>query len=196
VAPTTIAAAGARYNPAMGRYRPPRPKGTPLITAAGEARLRAELDRLWREERPRVAQAVQDAAKNGDRSENGDYIYGKKRLREIDSRVRFLSKRLEVLKVVAERPADTQCVYFGATVTVDDEQDGERTLTIVGPDEFEPGRGEISIDAPVARALLGKRVGDVVEVRSPAGARDVEVLAVAYADSAAASHHDKENRGP
>jgi transcription elongation factor GreB len=164
----------------MGRYRPPRPKGTPLITAAGEARLRAELDRLWREERPRVAQAVQDAAKNGDRSENGDYIYGKKRLREIDSRVRFLSKRLEVLKVVRERPTDTGRVYFGATVTLIDDENEERELTIVGPDEFDTGRGEISIDSPMARALLGKRVDDVARIESPGGPREVEVLAIRY----------------
>ena len=123
----------------MGRYRPPRPRGTPLITPAGEARLRAELDTLWRDERPRVAQVVQDAAKNGDRSENGDYIYGKKRLREIDSRVRFITKRLKVLKVVRELPADRERVFFGASVTVMDDDSGEESrFTIVGPDEFDP----------------------------------------------------------
>lgn len=167
----------------MGRYRPPRPKGTPLITPAGEARLRAELDSLWREERPKVAQTVQDAAKNGDRSENGDYIYGKKRLREIDSRVRFLSKRLEVLKVVSERPADQERVYFGATVTLyDDGEDDERTVTIVGPDEFDTARAEISIDSPVARALMGKREGDVALVKAPTGERELEIVEIRYAD--------------
>jgi transcription elongation factor GreB len=164
----------------MGRYRPPRPKGTPLITPAGEARLRAELDRLWREERPVVAAAVQDAAKNGDRSENGDYIYGKKRLREIDSRVRFLSKRLEVLKVVAELPGDRERIYFGATVRIAEDDGSERELRIVGPDEFDPSRGEISIDAPLARALLGKRRDDVAAFEAPGGQREVEILAIRY----------------
>jgi transcription elongation factor GreB len=164
----------------MGRYRPPREKGTPLITPAGEARLRAELEKLWREERPVVARAVQDAAKNGDRSENGDYIYGKKRLREIDSRVRFLSKRLEVLQVVRERPADTERVFFGAVVSVAEEDGSEREFRIVGPDEFETSRGEISIDAPLARALLGKREGDCALLASPAGEREVEIVTIRY----------------
>ena len=164
----------------MGRYRPPREKGTPLITAEGEARLRAELDRLWREERPVVASAVQAAAKNGDRSENGDYIYGKKRLREIDSRVRFLSKRLEVLKIIDEQPADTERVYFGARIQLAEEDGSERSLRIVGPDEFEPSRGEISIDAPLARSLIGKREGDVIIVDAPGGQREIEILEISY----------------
>jgi transcription elongation factor GreB len=164
----------------MGRYRPPRPKGTPLITAAGDARLRAELDTLWRVERPQVAQAVQDAAKNGDRSENGDYIYGKKRLREIDSRVRFLSKRLEVLQVVRELPADRDRVFFGAVVTVLDEDGNEQRVRIVGPDEFDTRRGEISIDSPLARALLKRSEGDEVAVSAPGGERHLEILEVCY----------------
>jgi len=164
----------------MGRYRPPREKGTPLITAAGEARLRAELKQLWREERPVVARAVQDAAKNGDRSENGDYIYGKKRLREIDSRVRFLSKRLEALKVIDERPADVDRIYFGARVHLAETDGSERELRIVGPDEFDPARGEISIDAPLARSLLGRREGDVVTLEAPTGAREIEILGIEY----------------
>ncbi|MEE4279652.1 MAG: transcription elongation factor GreB [Halieaceae bacterium] len=167
----------------MSRYRPPREKGTALITPAGEARLRSELDRLWREERPVVARAVQDAAKNGDRSENGDYIYGKKRLREIDSRVRFLSKRLEALQVVRDRPANPEKIYFGATVHLIEEDGAERRVRIVGPDEFEPARGEISIDAPLARALLGRRAGDVIVLDSPRGQREIEVLAIAYEGS-------------
>jgi transcription elongation factor GreB len=168
----------------MGRYRPPRPQGTALITAAGEARLRTELQALWREERPTVAAAVQEAAKNGDRSENGDYIYGKKRLREIDSRVRFLSKRLEVLQVVQELPANQERVFFGATVTVSDDDTGERRLRIVGPDEFDPTRQEISIDSPLARALLGKSEGELVRVATPTGEREFELLAVHYASAA------------
>lgn len=131
-----------------------------------------------------VALAVQDAAKNGDRSENGDYIYGKKRLREIDSRVRFLTKRLEVLQVVSERPADIERVFFGATVTIketDDGGDGQvQTLTILGPDEFDSAQNQVSIDAPMARALLGKSVGDRVRVTSPRGERDFEVLEISY----------------
>ena len=164
----------------MGRYRPPREKGTPLITAEGEARLRAELESLWREERPAVAKAVQDAAKNGDRSENGDYIYGKRRLREIDSRVRYLSKRLEVLQVVRDRPSDPSRVFFGAQVRIAEETGEERELRIVGPDEFDPTRREISIDSPLARALLGKARDDVACVESPTGQRDVEILEVTY----------------
>jgi len=170
----------AGYNPRMGRYRPPREKGTALITAEGEARLRAEVERLWREERPVVARAVQDAAKNGDRSENGDYIYGKKRLREIDSRVRFLTKRLETLKVIRERPSDPARIFFGAQVRLLEEDGTERELRIVGPDEFDPARGEISIDAPLARALLGKRPDDVARVESPTGVREVEILEIRY----------------
>ncbi|MEM1403237.1 MAG: transcription elongation factor GreB [Pseudomonadota bacterium] len=164
----------------MGRYRPPRPKGTALITAAGEARLRAELNHLWTEERPVVTQAVHDAAKNGDRSENGDYIYGKRRLREIDSRVRFLTKRLEVLKVVAEHPSNQDAVYFGARVHIEEESGEERLLRILGPDEFDATRNEISIDAPLARALLGKSVGDIAVVDSPTGKREVEILEIEY----------------
>ncbi len=164
----------------MGRYRPPREKGTALITAQGEARLRAEVEQLWREERPVVARAVQDAAKNGDRSENGDYIYGKRRLREIDSRVRFLTKRLEVLKVIDERPTDPSRIFFGARVRLMEDDGTERDLRIVGPDEFDPARGEISIDSPLARALLGKAEDDVAAVDSPSGQREVEILSVSY----------------
>ena len=164
----------------MGRYRPPRPKGTALITPEGETRLRRELDTLWRTERPKVTQAVQDAAKNGDRSENGDYIYGKKRLREIDSRVRFLSKRLEVLQVVRELPDDHTRVFFGARIALVDDDGTERRVRIVGPDEFDPARSEISIDSPMARALLGKSEGEVVSVVAPGGEREVEILRIDY----------------
>ncbi|WOJ93600.1 transcription elongation factor GreB [Congregibacter variabilis] len=164
----------------MGRYRAPRPRGTPLITAAGEARLRAELDQLWRQERPVVALAVQDAAKNGDRSENGDYIYGKKRLREIDGRVRFISKRLEILQVVRESPSDMSRIFFGATVKVIDQHEVTQVVTILGPDEFESSRNEVSIDSPIARALLGKTVGDIVRLQSPGGERELEVLDINY----------------
>ncbi|MEM6485149.1 MAG: transcription elongation factor GreB [Pseudomonadota bacterium] len=164
----------------MGRYKAPRKAGTALISPAGVRRLREELQHLWREERPRIAKAVQDAAKNGDRSENGDYIYGKKRLREIDGRVRHLGKRLEVLTVVESRPADPSRVYFGATVDYEDEVGARRSVTILGPDEFDALRNEISIDAPLARALLGKSEGEWVSFATPKGEREVEITGVQY----------------
>ena len=164
----------------MARYRPPRRRGTPLITPAGEAALRAELKRLWKEERPQVTQAVHEAAKNGDRSENGDYIYGKRRLREIDSRMRFLNKRLEELTVVDRPPADPEKIYFGAWVTLEDEGGEESTWRIVGPDEFDLARRATSIDAPMARALLGRRVDDEVVVQAPGGQKRYWVTAIRY----------------
>ena len=138
----------------MSRYRPPRPAGTPLITPEGEARLRAELHELWHVRRPQVTQSVSEAAAQGDRSENAEYTYGKKMLREIDSRVRFLTKRLEKLKVVSERPGDPNKVYFGAWVTLEDEDGEQARYRIVGPDELDLRQGMISIDSPLARALV------------------------------------------
>lgn len=164
----------------MSRYRPPRRRGSAYITPEGEAALRRELHQLWKVERPQVTQAVHEAAKNGDRSENGDYIYGKRRLREIDSRVRFLSKRLEELKVVDRTPDDTGKVYFGAWVTLEDEDGAEKHWRIVGPDEFDLARGLISVDSPVARALLGKRLDDEVQVRSPQGEQRYWVTEIRY----------------
>lgn len=150
------------------------------ITREGARRLRAELDQLWTVERPRVTQEVADAAAQGDRSENAEYIYGKRRLREIDRRVRFLSKRLDELKIVDEPPTDPRRVFFGAYVTVEDEDGEERTYRIVGADESDLDKGWISIDSPVARALLGKRAGDEVTVRVPKGAVTYAIAAVAY----------------
>ena len=121
----------------MSRYRPPRPKGSPYITQEGEQRLREELKELWKVERPVVTAAVQAAAANGDRSENGDYIYGKKRLREIDSRVRFLRKRLDELIVVTAGPTDPEKAYFGAYVTLENTEGQVHQWRIVGPDEFD-----------------------------------------------------------
>ncbi|QIB66963.1 transcription elongation factor GreB [Kineobactrum salinum] len=155
----------------MSRYRPPRRRGSTYITPEGEQALRRELHQLWKVERPVVTDAVHEAAKNGDRSENGDYIYGKRRLREIDSRVRFLSKRLEELTVVDRAPADTGKVFFGAWVTLEDEAGNERRWRIVGPDEFELAAGKLSMDSPMARAILGKRLDDEVVVHSPQGSR-------------------------
>ncbi|SDZ84299.1 transcription elongation factor GreB [Microbulbifer marinus] len=150
----------------MGRWRPPRPRGSRYITPEGAQRMRAEVKQLWEVERPRVTQAVSDAAKLGDRSENADYIYGKKRLREIDSRVRFLTKRLEEVTVVDRIPEDRDKVYFGAWVTLEDDDGKTVTYRIVGPDEFDVKAGLISMDSPVARALLGRRLDDEVELRS------------------------------
>ena len=149
----------------MGRWRPPRPRGSRYITPEGAARMRAEVKHLWEVERPRVTQAVSDAAKLGDRSENADYIYGKKRLREIDSRVRFLTKRLEEITVVDRIPDDREKVFFGAWVTLEDDEGKSVRYRIVGPDEFNVKEGLISMDSPVARALLGKRLDDEVEIQ-------------------------------
>jgi transcription elongation factor GreB len=164
----------------MSRYRPPRGRGSTYITPEGEQRLRAELHQLWKVERPQVTSAVHEAAKNGDRSENGDYIYGKRRLREIDSRVRFLNKRLDELKVIDQTPADTSRIRFGAWVNLEDEAGKEQRWRIVGPDEFDLGRGMLSLDSPMARALLGKGLDDEVRVQSPAGERVYYVTEVSY----------------
>src|SRR5688572_30669910 len=147
-----------------------RPKAPHYITADGMKKLRDELDHLWRVERPRVTSEVSAAAALGDRSENADYIYGKRRLREIDRRLEFLAKRLEKLVVVGEPPNDPGRIAFGAWVKLEDEDGGEVEYRIVGADEFDPKIGFISVDSPVARALLGKRDGDEVTVQRPKGA--------------------------
>jgi transcription elongation factor GreB len=164
----------------MSRYRPPMRKGSLYITPEGLQTLRAELHQLWKVERPQVTNVVHEAAKNGDRSENGDYIYGKRRLREIDSRVRFLSKRLDELEVVEQLPADQEKIYFGAWVTVEDEDGKSETYRIVGPDEFDLSLGKLSMDSPLARALLGKRIDDDIVFESPAGTRELYIAAVRY----------------
>ena len=157
-----------------------RPPISNYVTVEGEKRLRDELDYLWRQERPRVTQQVSDAAALGDRSENAEYIYGKKRLREIDRRVRHLRKRLEVLTVVDRLPTDTSRIYFGAWVTVEDEAGKEHRFRLVGPDEIGEHTGYISIDAPLGRALLGKSVDAEISIRSPAGRKEWWVLEVDY----------------
>jgi transcription elongation factor GreB len=164
----------------MTRYRPPSRPGSQFITAAGLARLRAELDALWRDERPRVTQAVAEAAAQGDRSENAEYTYGKKRLREIDRRVRFLRQRLDGMVVVDKPPADARRVYFGAWVTLEDEAGQQRRHRIVGPDEFDMHADYISMDAPLARALLRRALDDEVEVALPDGARRYVIAAIEY----------------
>lgn len=154
--------------------------GKNYVTPAGHARLLAELNQLVRVERPQVVNIVSWAASNGDRSENGDYIYGKKRLREIDRRIRFLTKRAENAVVVDPLAQDNnEQVFFGATVTVLD-NDREFIYSIVGIDEAEPGRGRISWVSPLARALLKAREGDSVRVPTPGGVRELEIIAVAY----------------
>jgi len=164
----------------MGRYRPPQRRGSLYITPEGMAALRAELHQLWKIERPQVTAVVHEAAKNGDRSENGDYIYGKRRLREIDSRVRFLTKRIDDLEVVEELPNDREKIFFGAWVTVEDEDGKTQTYRIVGPDEFDLTAGKLSMDSPLARALLGKRLDDDIVFQSPAGERELYIAAVSY----------------
>ena len=164
----------------MGRYRPPRQRGSRYITPEGEQALRDELHQLWKVERPVVTNAVHEAAKNGDRSENGDYIYGKRRLREIDSRVRFLNKRLDEVEVVQRMPDDTDKIFFGAWVTLEDENGDERQWRIVGPDEFDLSLGKLSMDSPLARALLGKRLDDEIRVHSPSGEQVYYVTGISY----------------
>ncbi|GLX14413.1 transcription elongation factor GreB [Pseudomonas straminea] len=164
----------------MSRYRPPRAAGTPLITPQGEARLRAELHELWHVRRPEVTRSVSEAAAQGDRSENAEYTYGKKMLREIDSRVRFLTKRLEKLKVVDSRPSDPDKVYFGAWVTVEDEDGVEARYRIVGPDELDLKQNLISIDSPLARALVGKGLDAEVRVQTPTGDKYWYIVAIDY----------------
>jgi transcription elongation factor GreB len=155
--------------------------GRNYITPAGHARIRAELLDLIDNERPKVVDIVHWAASNGDRSENGDYIYGKKRLREIDRRIRFLTKRLEIMAITD--PAvhhGSEQVFFGATVTYADEAGEARTVTILGIDEADSAKGEVSWVSPIARTLLKARVGDVLPLLTPAGKVEIEVLSVRY----------------
>jgi transcription elongation factor GreB len=150
------------------------------ITPAGHGRLKQELAQLWEVERPKLVETIAWAASNGDRSENADYLYGKRRLREVDRRIRFLSKRLDIAEVVDSTGRDEDRVYFGATVTYADSAGAERTVSIVGVDEVDPARGRISWISPVARALLGAREGDAVTVRTPSGSDRIEIVAVRY----------------
>src|SRR5512137_1734761 len=153
----------------MTRYRIPTTPGSKYSTAEGERRLRAELDELWRVLRPQVTKAVQEAAAQGDRSENAEYIYGKRQLREIDRRVRFLRKRLEGMVVVSRPPDDRSRIFFGAWVKVEDDAGHETELRIVGPDEIDPARRYVSMDSPLARALMKKQRDDEVTIEVPGG---------------------------
>jgi transcription elongation factor GreB len=171
----------------MGRWRPPAGPSTALVTRAGFERLRAELDDLWRVQRPEVVRALAAAAAEGDRSENAEYSYRKKQLGGIDRRVRYLGKRLEALKVVDTVPSDPTRVFFGATVGLERLDTGEALrYRIVGPDETDARGGHISIDSPLARALLGRRVGDEVEARLPGGAAGFHIVAISYDQGAGA----------
>ncbi len=164
----------------MGRYRAPVKPGSKYITAEGAQRLKAELDRLWRVERPQVTAAVAAAAAQGDRSENAEYTYGKKQLREIDRRVRHLRLRLDGIVVVDQPPSDPARIYFGAWVELEDQDGNERRVRIVGPDEIDVAPDYISMDSPLGRALFGKRVDDAVRIEVPGGECEYVVLAIRY----------------
>jgi transcription elongation factor GreB len=164
----------------MSRWRPAQPASTAIITAEGHRRLKAELDELWRVRRPEVVKALAAAAAEGDRSENAEYTYRKKQLGEIDRRVRYLGKRLESLRVVDTRPSDESAIFFGATFEVEDDAGDVRRYRIVGPDETDAAQGHISIDSPLARAALKKRIDDEFEAVLPGGVRRFVVVAVDY----------------
>ena len=163
----------------MTRYRPPQAPTTPYITPEGYVRLEQELAALWRR-RTEVTQALAAAAAEGDRSENAEYIYRKKELREIDRRIRYLQKRLPILTVVRETPADRERVFFGAWVSLEDQEGNRKEYRLVGPDEIDLKLGHISIDSPMARALLKKSVDEEITVSTPQGPTTYFILAVRY----------------
>lgn len=165
----------------MSRYRPPAPLSSPYTTPEGYRRLDEELKYLWKVKRPEVTKAVQEAAAQGDRSENAEYIYGKKQLREIDRRVRYLAQRLDDMTVVDRLPPDTSRIFFGAWVELAEEDGGNAVrYRIIGPDEIDHAPGYISIDAPLARALLKKQAGDEVIVQTPAGEQAYYITRITY----------------
>ncbi|MDW8479261.1 MAG: transcription elongation factor GreB [Xanthomonadales bacterium] len=164
----------------MGRWRPPPPKSTALITRAGYEALKRELEELWHRRRHEVVPALAAAAAEGDRSENAEYIYRKKQLAEIDRRIRYLDKRLGELRIAEGPPPDREAVYFGAWVTLEYEDGSERQHRIVGPDETDPRLGWISVDSPLARALLSRRIDEELEVELPAGRVRVVIVDVRY----------------
>jgi transcription elongation factor GreB len=163
----------------MVRWRPPAPKSSPYITAEGIDALHAEHKALWQQRRE-VTEKVSEAAAQGDRSENADYTYNKKLLRDIDKRIRYLQRRLPALKVVRESPTDPARVFFGAWVALDDEDGRSLALRIVGPDEIDLERNWISVDSPVARALLSRGSGEQVSVHGPNGVRRYRIVGVSY----------------
>jgi transcription elongation factor GreB len=164
----------------MGRFRQPAPPGSKYITPEGARRLRTELEQLWREERPRVTAAVAAAAAQGDRSENAEYTYGKRRLREIDRRVRFLRARLDGMVIVEQAPADPRRVFFGAWVSLEAEDGALLRYRVVGPDEFDLAPGYISMDSPLGKALLRRALDEEVTWEAPDGARTLVIVAIEY----------------
>ncbi len=175
----------ARRDGDEGEDQPALPQGAKnYITPAGYARLTHELQQLLDRERPELVKVIAWAASNGDRSENADYIYGKRRLREIDRRIRFLTQRLEIAEVIDPARTGVEQVFFGATVTYCDRNGVAHTISIVGQDEVDPARGRVSWISPVARALNKARTGTVVSVRTPAGVEELEVLEVRYVELA------------
>jgi len=164
----------------MGRYRPPQPAASQYITPEGKQRLDEELDFLWHRRRPEVTKALSAAAAEGDRSENAEYIYRKKELREIDARVRHLRKRLDGITVVDQAPSDPQKVYFGAWVELE-KDDGECVrYRVVGPDEFDPKQGFISMDSPMGKALIGKALDDDFTLQLPDGEQQYTIIDISY----------------
>ena len=166
----------------MGRWRPPEKPGSPYITPEGASRLREELVYLWRKLRPEVVSALSDAAAEGDRLENAEYTYRKKQLGEIDRRIRYLSKRVDVMKIVDRPPADLSIIRFGAWITLESPSTEPLNYRIVGVDETDAQKGFISIDSPVARALLGKCVGDCTVVELPECQTRFEVINIRYGE--------------
>ena len=164
----------------MSRWRPPGKTVSKYITPEGELKLTEELEHLWKVERPLVTARVAEAAAQGDRSENAEYIYGKKRLREIDSRIRFLQKRLDGITVVNSIPDDQDIIYFGAFVTVEDEEGEEVEYRIVGPDEFNVAEGKLSMDSPLGKAMLGKQEDDEIRISTPKGVKVYYVSKIRY----------------
>ena len=164
----------------MGRYRQPQPAASKYITPEGKQRLEKEVDNLWTKRRPEVTRALAAAAAEGDRSENAEYIYRKKELREIDARVRHLRKRLDGIVVVDRVPEDRDKVYFGAWVRLEDDSGRERTYRVVGPDEFDPALGYISMDSPMGKALIGKSLDEEFTLRLPEGAARYVIIEVSY----------------
>jgi len=166
----------------MSRWRPPQPKSSPYITAEGLARLKAELKQLWKDRRAVVA-ALSAAAAEGDRSENAEYIYRKKQLREMDRRIRYLARRVDTVTPVADLPSDPDRVFFGAWVGVEDGDGSETRYRIVGADEIDPDNNWISVDSPLARGLLGKSLDDEVSIETPSGHRALTIVEVDYGAS-------------
>jgi len=164
----------------MGRYRPPQPPSSKYITPEGKQRLVEEVDKLWKKRRPEVTRALAAAAAEGDRSENAEYIYRKKELREIDARVRHLRKRLDGIVVVDQVPDDRDRVYFGAWVRLEDESGEKYVYRVVGPDEFDPSLGYISMDSPMGKALIGRSLDDTFTLTLPEGAAEYVITEVSY----------------